>query len=215
MPSTSLFNPALIHSRYKFVAILLISLFIPFIFHIAELDINSILRSVFTSRSTQTASMIFRSQTPNTSSRPPVYFLGIGGPNFMENTKHPAYSKLGAIGQEITKQVKPKAVVVISAHWQGGPNKVQVNVAEKTDIIYDFHGFPPHYYEFKYPYKGSPELAEKVIAKLGLAGISTERVARGLDHGVWVGFIAGKQCFSHFVLPRYHANELSAQLSIL
>ena len=110
----------------------------------------------------------------------------------MENTKHPAYAKLAAVGREITTKVKPKAVVVFSAHWQEGPSKIQINVAEQTDIIYDFYGFPPHYYEYEYPNKGSPEVAEKVIEKLAVAGIEVERVKRGLDHGVWAGFIVGK-----------------------
>jgi aromatic ring-opening dioxygenase catalytic subunit (LigB family) len=110
----------------------------------------------------------------------------------MENTSHPAYHQLATIGREITTKVKPKAVVVFSAHWQDGPNRIQINVAEKTDLIYDFYGFPPHYYEYDYPNKGSPELAEKVIEKLEASGVEVERVKRGLDHGVWVGFMAGK-----------------------
>ncbi|KAI1648982.1 putative aromatic ring-opening dioxygenase LigB subunit [Daldinia loculata] len=126
----------------------------------------------------------------NSPSRLPVYFLSIGGPNFIENTAHPAYAKLVEVGQEITTKVKPKAVVVFSAHWQAGPNKIQINVAKKTDLIYDFYGFPSHYYEHDYPNKGSPEIAEKVIEKLAGAGIEVERVKRGLDHGVWVGFMA-------------------------
>ena len=124
-------------------------------------------------------------------SRLPVYFLGIGGPNFMEAKDHPAFLKLGETGREITTKVKPKAVVVFSAHWQHGPSTVAVNVAEKTDLIYDFYGFPPHYYEYEYPNKGSREVAEKVIEKLSIAGIGVDRVHRGLDHGVWVGFLAG------------------------
>ncbi|KAF2691250.1 Extradiol aromatic ring-opening dioxygenase [Lentithecium fluviatile CBS 122367] len=122
--------------------------------------------------------------------RPPVYFLGIGGPNFMENTAHPAYTKLSEVGREITTKVKPKAVVVFSAHWQGGPNQILINVAEETNLIYDFYGFPPHYYEYKYPNNGSREVAEKVIEKLVGTGVEVERVQRGLDHGVWVGFMA-------------------------
>ena len=124
--------------------------------------------------------------------RTPVYFLSIGGPNFLENTNHPAYAELAAIGQEITTHVKPKAVVVFSAHWHGGPNKIKINVAEETDLIYDFYGFPPHYYEYEYPNKGSGEIAENVIGKLAGAGIEVERVKRGLDHGIWTGFMAGK-----------------------
>ncbi|KAJ8124003.1 hypothetical protein ONZ43_g174 [Nemania bipapillata] len=122
--------------------------------------------------------------------RMPVYFLGIGGPNFMENTRHPAYLKLAETGAEITTKVKPKAVVVFSAHWQDGPSRVSVNAAEDTDLIYDFYGFPAHYYEYKYPNKGSPEVAEKVVQKLAGAGIQVEKVKRGLDHGAWVGFLA-------------------------
>ena len=125
--------------------------------------------------------------------RMPVYFLSIGGPNTIENTQHPAYLKLGQIGQEIVSNVKPKAVVVFSAHWQDDtPNRVQVNTAEHADIIYDFYGFPTRYYEIKYPSQGSSELANKIIEKLANAGIHAKGVSRGLDHGVWVGFRAGK-----------------------
>ncbi|KAI1750635.1 Extradiol aromatic ring-opening dioxygenase [Xylaria castorea] len=121
--------------------------------------------------------------------RMPVYFLGIGGPSFMEDTKHPAYAQLAEIGREITTQVNPKAVVVFSAHWQDGPSKISINAAEHTDLIYDFNGFPPHYYEYDYPNRGSPEVAKKVIEKLSTVGIEVERVKRGLDHGVWAGFM--------------------------
>lgn len=110
----------------------------------------------------------------------------------MENVGHPAYSRLAAVGREITTKVRPKAVVVFSAHWQGEPNKVKINVAERTDLIYDFYGFPPHYYEYDYPNIGSPKVAEDVIKSLTVAGIEVERVERGLDHGIWVGFLAGK-----------------------
>lgn len=125
-------------------------------------------------------------------SRMPVYFLGIGGPNFMENRSHPAFQKLGETGREITMQVRPKAVVVFSAHWQHDPNRVAVNVAEQGKLIYDFYGFPSHYYEYDFPHRGSPAVAESVIEKLSGAGIQVDRVERGLDHGVWVGFLAGK-----------------------
>ncbi|KAF2103652.1 putative aromatic ring-opening dioxygenase LigB subunit [Rhizodiscina lignyota] len=121
--------------------------------------------------------------------RAPVYFLSIGGPSFMEDTDHPAYARLAEVGREITTKVKPKALVVFSAHWQGDPNRIKINVAEQTDLIYDFYGFPPHYYEYDYPNRGSSDVAEKVIEKLAVAGIEVERVKRGLDHGIWAGFM--------------------------
>lgn len=122
--------------------------------------------------------------------RTPVYFMSHGGPNVMEETEHPAYAKLQSIGKEITTQVKPKAVVVFSAHWQGPRDgSIQVNNAPLTDLIYDFMGFPDHYYSFKYPNQGSPELAEKVLSLFKHAGIKAKGVQRGLDHGVWAPFM--------------------------
>ena len=56
----------------------------------------------------------------------------------MYDTEHPVYSKLQQIGKEITTKVKPKAVVVFSAHWQAdAPDTIEVNTREKTDLIYE------------------------------------------------------------------------------
>ncbi|KAJ5663209.1 hypothetical protein N7507_003940 [Penicillium longicatenatum] len=118
----------------------------------------------------------------------PVYFLSHGGPSVMYDVDHPAYLKLGQIGREITTKVKPRAVVVFSAHWQGGRDTIYVNTAEMTDLIYDFYGFPDHYYKEKYPNVGSKEVAHKVLDLLKEAGIDAKGVKRGLDHGVWASF---------------------------
>jgi len=96
---------------------------------------------------------------------------------------------LKEIGHEITHSVKPRAVVVVSAHWQAGCDAVEVNTATSTGLIYDYYGFPPHYYEVQYPNTGSPELAEKILDKLQGAGIKAEDVRRGLDHGVFAPFL--------------------------
>jgi aromatic ring-opening dioxygenase catalytic subunit (LigB family) len=56
----------------------------------------------------------------------------------MYNVDHPAYKKLNQIGREITTKVKPRAVVVFSAHWQGGRDTIYVNTAEETDLIYEY-----------------------------------------------------------------------------
>ncbi|KAB5560276.1 Extradiol ring-cleavage dioxygenase, class III enzyme, subunit B [Coniochaeta sp. 2T2.1] len=119
--------------------------------------------------------------------RLPTYFFSHGGPNVQYETKHPAFPVLQSIGKEIT-HMKPTAVVVFSAHWQAGRNSIEVNSAESTDLIYDFYGFPKHYYQAQYPNKGSPELADKVMILLSEAGIGSRAVTRGLDHGVWSGF---------------------------
>ncbi|KAJ5640731.1 Extradiol ring-cleavage dioxygenase class III enzyme subunit B [Penicillium herquei] len=118
----------------------------------------------------------------------PIYFLSHGGPNIMYNEEHPAYRKLGQIGREITTKVKPRAVVVFSAHWQGGKDTIYVNTAETTDLIYDFYGFPDHYYKEKYPNVGSKDVSHRVLDLLKEAGIDAKGVKRGLDHGVWASF---------------------------
>jgi 4,5-DOPA dioxygenase extradiol len=56
----------------------------------------------------------------------------------MYETNHPAYLKLQEIGKEVTEKVKPKAVVVFSAHWQAERDVIEVNTAEITDLIYEY-----------------------------------------------------------------------------
>jgi 4,5-DOPA dioxygenase extradiol len=181
MTSALSFIRSLVSSRYSII--LLFGLSIALIHHTTKPA------SSYLNRTPKTSMTSAASSSPG---RTPVYFLSIGGPNFIENVGHPAYSKLSEIGEEITKKVKPKAVVVLSAHWQGGADTIKVNVGEHVDIIYDFYGFPAHYYEHRFPNKGSEEVAERVMGLLGGARIKTEGVERGLDHGIWAGFMAGK-----------------------
>ncbi|EFX01977.1 aromatic ring-opening dioxygenase [Grosmannia clavigera kw1407] len=138
--------------------------------------------------------------------RMPVFFLGIGGPGFTDNASHPANVKLEEIGKDITTKIKPKAVVVFSAHWQESPG-IKINAAEHTDLIYDFYGFPPEYYQIDYPNKGSPEIAEKVVQKLNAAGMRVEKTKRGLDHGIWVGFMAVSLLANDDVEQHYRIGE--------
>jgi len=114
--------------------------------------------------------------------------LTISQPNIMYETSHPVYPQLVKVGKEITQLVKPKGIVVFSAHWQGEPDVIEVNVAEKTDLIYDFYGFPAHYYNAQFPHRGSTALAGSVISLLNESGIRTKPAKRGLDHGVWASF---------------------------
>ncbi|KAF5640751.1 aromatic ring-opening dioxygenase [Fusarium sp. NRRL 25303] len=124
----------------------------------------------------------------NTATKAPVYFFSHGGPDVQYNTKHPVYPVLQQIGKEITQKVKPKAVVVFSAHWMGEERAIHVNNAVDTPLIYDFYGFPDHFYKAQYPNKGSPELASKIMVMLSEAGIQSYGMERGLDHGVFSGF---------------------------
>lgn len=80
---------------------------------------------------------------------------------------------------------RPRAIVIISAHWE--TRIPTVNSVERNDTIHDFRGFPPELYELAYPAPGNPELAKRVTGLLDEAGIaSTTDNQRGLDHGAWV-----------------------------
>ncbi|RUP47281.1 Extradiol ring-cleavage dioxygenase, class III enzyme, subunit B [Jimgerdemannia flammicorona] len=122
----------------------------------------------------------------------PVFFISHGGPNLLEDNEKPGkfYEWLG---KKIREEIKPKAIVIFSAHWQGTANKVYVETSEKPKLIYDFGGFPQHYYTQEWDHKGSPELATRVVDMLKKmrnnainAGIEAEGQKRGIDHGAWV-----------------------------
>ncbi|GAA5799839.1 hypothetical protein HPULCUR_005258 [Helicostylum pulchrum] len=116
----------------------------------------------------------------------PVFFISHGGPNLLDNLEKPGdfYSWLG---NYLKTELKPKAIVIISAHWQGeGKENVFVDVSEKPKLIYDFYGFPKNYYEVKWDHKGSPAVATRVIDLLNQSGIKASGKQYGNDHGVWV-----------------------------
>ena len=83
---------------------------------------------------------------------------------------------------------KPRAILVISAHWE--TPRPTVMTAERPSMLFDYYGFPEHTYRLAYPAPGSPALASRVRALLSGAGIaSDEDAARGYDHGVFVPFL--------------------------
>ena len=87
-----------------------------------------------------------------------------------------------------TVGARPKAVLVISGHWE--TPELTLNVAEKPNLLFDYYGFPEHTYRLKYPAPGAPDLAPRVRDLLSDAGFNSGVDAkRGLDHGVFVPFL--------------------------
>lgn len=79
---------------------------------------------------------------------------------------------------------KPKAILVISAHWL--TDSPRVSAVQNPKTIYDFSGFPEQLYQLNYPAPGAPELANRVVSLLTQADIPCEtHPDRGLDHGAW------------------------------
>lgn len=83
---------------------------------------------------------------------------------------------------------RPKAILVISAHWCSDTPTVSAAVSPRT--IHDFSGFPRVLYELNYPAPGSPELAERVVDLLFQSGIRCQlHPSRRFDHGTWTPLI--------------------------
>jgi aromatic ring-opening dioxygenase catalytic subunit (LigB family) len=79
----------------------------------------------------------------------------------------------------------PKALLVVSAHWEEAAFTVQE--AARPPLLFDYHGFPPETYKLTWPAPGAPALAARVKTLLADAGLPTDGDAkRGYDHGVFV-----------------------------
>jgi 4,5-DOPA dioxygenase extradiol len=111
----------------------------------------------------------------------PSLFLSHGAPT-LPLSDTPARNFLSGLGGQLPR---PKAILVISAHWE--TESPVVSAVERNDTIYDFRGFPRPLYEITYPAPGAPSLALQVAELLRASGLSCgiDRV-RGLDHGAWV-----------------------------
>lgn len=118
------------------------------------------------------------------SSRMPTIFAAHGAPMLLDDEVWMA--ELAAWAKQLPK---PKAVLMISAHWEARP--ATLGATETVPLVYDFYGFPEHYYQTKYPAPGAPWLADRVRQLLTEQRIeSVSDPKRGLDHGAYVPLVA-------------------------
>jgi 4,5-DOPA dioxygenase extradiol len=91
----------------------------------------------------------------------------------------PALARLAA------QMPKPRAIVIVSAHWES--NELLVGGNPQPDTWHDFGGFPKALFEVQYPAPGDPQLAAEVVELLKAAELPARIDAkRPFDHGVWV-----------------------------
>jgi 4,5-DOPA dioxygenase extradiol len=79
---------------------------------------------------------------------------------------------------------RPRALLVVSAHWEATP--IALGAVAPEGLVYDFNGFDPRLREVEYGAPGSPALAERVGALLGGVARADGRM---WDHGVWVPLV--------------------------
>ena len=118
----------------------------------------------------------------------PTYFVSHGGGPwpFMKEQTGGSYDLLEASLIDIPRQigVRPKAVLVVTAHWEQPDFTISSGAA--PTMIYDYGGFPAHTYQIEYPAPGSPELAQRVAGLIEAAGHKAKMdPQRGLDHGTF------------------------------
>jgi 4,5-DOPA dioxygenase extradiol len=106
---------------------------------------------------------------------PPTIFFGHGSPmNAIEINQYTSKWK-----KVMSRVTIPKAILIISAHWQTEGTRITGNTDLET--IHDFGGFPQELFDVQYPAKGDPELAKEISKQIG----ATVDMNWGLDHGAW------------------------------
>lgn len=106
----------------------------------------------------------------------PILFVGHGSPmNAIQN------NDFTVAWQEIGQIIKPKAILMISAHWFTHGTFTQDE--SEPRVINDMYGFPKALYEVNYLVKGDKHLTDRARALI------KKKVAIdngwGIDHGAW------------------------------
>jgi aromatic ring-opening dioxygenase catalytic subunit (LigB family) len=118
----------------------------------------------------------------------PTFFISHGGGPwpFMTGQMREMHSLLEAALRDMPRQLAapPKAVLMVSAHWEEADFTVMGN--PHPGMVYDYFGFPANTYQVRYPAPGSPELAQRVQALAEAVGLpcGMDR-ERGFDHGMF------------------------------
>ena len=109
----------------------------------------------------------------------PALYIGHGAPLLLDD---PIWStEIASISKKFEK---PKAILIVSAHWESAPISISSATAG-TPLVYDFGGFAQKFYEMTYETPDATTLAARIAAMMP-DNEPLHQSTRGLDHGAWV-----------------------------
>jgi len=116
---------------------------------------------------------------PTGSGRMPAIYIGHGAPPLVDDELW-----VSQLAGWAARMPRPRSILVVSAHWESAP--LTLGATTTVPLVYDFWGFPQHYYETTYAAPGAPDLARQVTALMPDGETVAHQPDRGLDHGAYV-----------------------------
>lgn len=120
--------------------------------------------------------------------RQPTFFIPHGGgPCFFMDDPRGTWSGMAAFLRSLPTRLseRPAAIIVVSGHWE--TKGFRFTGARTPNLIYDYHGFPPHTYRLLFDAPGAPQIARQAAEFLKVAGLSASvDEERGFDHGAFI-----------------------------
>ena len=114
----------------------------------------------------------------------PALFVTHGAPPTLDDARW-----LDSLFRWSQSMPKPRAIVMVSAHWENAPLAISSAVAG-TPLYYDFGGFHPRYSTLAYATPDATDLAGRIAGTLGSSTPLHHHVDRGLDHGAFIPLMA-------------------------